>query len=369
VRVLFVAAHLKTGGVERQWSLLLPALRDAGFDVRLLTLTAEGDFFPFVQQAGIFAVCAGMRGGADVSGLRRAVRASEWKPDVVVTNSVIGHVVGHAIARRAGAKHAATEHGISSVAADHPRRMWARRLIASRVDRVIGVTPRQVPYLTGLGYRADRIVHVWNGIPDLAPQRTREEVRGELGARPGDFAALLVATLRPEKRADVFVDSIGCAHAADPAIRGFIAGRGPELALTRRRAAESDGVVSVLGDRADVPDLLTAADVVCLTSETEALPMVVIEAMSLGRPVIATDVGGTRDLILPAETGILIPPNDRDSLVHALHDARARPEVLREYGEAGRRRQQSFFTLEKMVDGYARVLTDLARSPRVAATS
>jgi len=60
---------------------------------------------------------------------------------------------------------------------------------------------------------------------------------------------------------------------------------------------------------------MVAADVVCLTSQSEALPMMLMEAMALGRPIIATDVGGTRDLIVSGETGVLIPPNDEDALV------------------------------------------------------
>jgi glycosyltransferase involved in cell wall biosynthesis len=364
MRVLFVCTNLKTGGAERQWSLLLPGLRQKGFDVGLLALTVEGEFFAAVRDSGVPSACARMRSRTDVPGLIRALRYSRWKPDVVVTNSLLGHIVGHALARRARARHMATEHAISSVATVHPSRSRARRVVASRVDRVIGVTQEQAPYLTSLGYRPERMEFVWSGIPDIAAVRPRSEVRAELGLDAEDFAACLIATLRPEKRADLFLDAILRAHEDDPRIRGFIAGRGPQLSVIRERAAARNSAVSVLGDRSDVPDLMEAADAVCLTSETEALPMVVIEAMALGRPVIATNVGGTGDLVVSGETGVLIPPGDEDALVRAILDARAQPERLKEYAAAARQRQQAFFTLARMVEGYAGVLTDLMASPR-----
>jgi len=365
MRVLFVCNNLKTGGAERQWSLLLPGLRDEGFEVGLLALSAEGEFFAAVRESGVPSACAHMRTRTDIRGVIRALSYRKWKPDIVVTNSLLGHVVGHVLARRARARHMATEHGISSVATDHPGRSRAKRVVASRVDRVVGVTPKQVPYLTSLGYRPERMDFVWSGIPDVAAVRPRPEVRAELGLGAEDFAACLIATLRPEKRADLFLDAILRAHADDPRIRGFIAGRGPQLSLIRERAAARDGAVAVLGERSDVPDLMEAADAVCLTSETEALPMVVIEAMALGRPVIATDVGGTGDLVVSGETGVLIAPGDEDALVRAILDARAQPERLKEYAAAARQRQKAFFTLTRMVEGYGRALTDLMASPRV----
>ncbi len=364
-RVLFVGAHLKTGGVERQWSFLLPALRNEGFDVSLLTLTAEGDFFPSIREAGIRAACARMRNRTDLVGLRRALAHSKWRPDIVVTNSMLGHFVGHLLARRASARHVATEHGAGRLATDRRSNHPALRLIAPRVAGVVAVTEQQVPYLTALGYRRERIHVVGSGIPDIDATRHRADVRRDLALGPDEFAAMLIATLRPEKRADLFIRAVSRAHAHDPGIRGVIAGRGPLFAALREQAETAGGTVLLLGERSDVFDLMVAADAVCLTSESEALPMVLMEAMALQRSIIATDVGGTRDLIVSGETGVLIPPNDEDALVTALLEARAQPARQEEYGASARRRQQALFTLERMVQGYGRAFTELMASPRV----
>jgi glycosyltransferase involved in cell wall biosynthesis len=364
LRLLFVCTHLKTGGAERQWSILLPELRRQGLEVALLTLTAEGDFFPDVQAAGVHAACANMKNRSDIRGFARALSFRKWSPDAVITRSVLGQAVGHVIARTTGALHVATEHSSRSLAADRPNRDRLRRLLAPRVDGVIAVTERQFPYLVQLGYRRGRMRAVWSGIPALAAQRPRAEIRAELGLRQDDFAAFLIATLRPEKRVDVFIDAVSKARRQDGRIRGFVAGRGPDLPAITNYAAEADGAVEVLGSRSDVPDLMLAADAICLTSESEALPMVLIEAMALGRPILATDVGGTSEIVIDGETGALVQPGDVAALADRLAAWAGAPQTPVAYGEAGLRRQRTLFTQERMARDYALALAELARNGR-----
>src|SRR5438128_11952373 len=79
-RFLFVCTHLKTGGAERQWSILLPELHRQGFEVALLTLTAEGDFFPVVEAAVLANALPDMKGSTDVRGFARALAVGNWMP-------------------------------------------------------------------------------------------------------------------------------------------------------------------------------------------------------------------------------------------------------------------------------------------------
>jgi glycosyltransferase involved in cell wall biosynthesis len=359
-----VCTHLKTGGAERQWSILLPELRRQGFKVGLLTLTAEGDFFSDVRAADVETSCAHMKSRTDLRGLARALAFRKWEPDAVITRSVLGQAVGHVLARSAGALHVTTEHSSRPLAADRRSRDRLRRQLAPRVDGVVAVTERQFPYLLRLGYRPGRMRAVSSGISALQANRSRAETRAELGLQSGDFAAFLIATLRPEKRADVFIDAVVRARESDSRIRGFIAGRGPELAGITEIAAKTNGAVELLGSRSDVPDLMHAADAICLTSDAEALPMVLIEAMALGRPVIATDVGGTSEIVVDGETGDLVPAGDGSALADNLLAWARAPEKPLAYGKAGLKRQQALFTQERMARDYARVLEEFARNGR-----
>jgi glycosyltransferase involved in cell wall biosynthesis len=131
-------------------------------------------------------------------------------------------------------------------------------------------------------------------------------------------------------------------------------------------AEPTEGVVQVLGNRSDVPELIEAADVICLTSSSEALPMVVIEAMALARPVVATNVGGTGDLVVRGETGDLVGRDDLAAYTRALTELAADRGRLERYGKAAQTRYAKLFTVDRMIDSYAELLegyeTNVARS-------
>ena len=138
-----------------------------------------------------------------------------------------------------------------------------------------------------------------------------------------------------------------------------MAGEGPERERLEQ-LAEGSGV-TLLGVRRDVLELIRAADAVCLPSEAEALPMSILEAMALERPVVATDVGGTAEQVVDGETGHLVPAGDADALRRALLALAADPARARELGAAGRRRQRERFSGEAMVDGYMRAFEEALR--------
>jgi glycosyltransferase involved in cell wall biosynthesis len=233
------------------------------------------------------------------------------------------------------------------------------------VDAVIAVSEAQLPLLRRLGYRSDAIRIVPNGVEVTVVTRPPREVREALGIGPSELLALLVATLRPEKRGELFAAAVRRAHAADPRVRGVIAGGGSEFERVRAFAGD-DGVVQVLGPRDDVPDLMGAADVVCLVSDAEGVPMVLLEAMAVGRPVVATRVGGVSEAVEPEETGLLVPPKDEAALAAALLRLAANPGLRRRLGENGRQRHRECFGIDRMVEEYAQVFEDVLGAKRSA---
>jgi glycosyltransferase involved in cell wall biosynthesis len=208
--------------------------------------------------------------------------------------------------------------------------------------------------LEQLGYPQGRIEVVPNGV-------FARDVEGVEPVRePGDgFTVMCVAGLRPEKRVDLFIEAIGAARRENPAIRGLVAGEGPERERLEAPAAASG--VALLGARRDVLGLVAGAGAVCLTSEAEALPMSILEAMALARPVVAADVGGVRDQVVDGETGFLVRPGDGPAVSRALLRLAADPARAKQMGEAGRRLQRERFTGEAMVDGYERAFEEALR--------
>jgi len=347
---------MRTGGAERHWATLVPALRSRGAEAAVVCLSGEGALFGDLVRAGVPAVDLGLRRRLDPRGLRRALAFADPRPDAVVTRGVSGQVVGAAIARRAHAPHVLNEHtpltpsGALVPARRHQRALM--RLVASRVDAVIAVTERQVPALASAGYRPARVEVIANGVFG--------EALGEppAPAREAGLSALCVAGLRPEKRVDVFIEAVAAARREDPAVRGAVAGEGRERARLAPLATRAE--VELLGDRDDVPALIGAAGVVCLTSEAEALPMSILEAMALGRPVITTDVGGTRDAVVDGDTGFIVAPGDAAAVTRALLALAHDPERAAAMGAAGRRRQRERFDGQRMVESYEAALARIA---------
>ena len=360
LRVLFLYSTLTRGGAERQLALLVPELRRRGFDPVVATLRHRGPNFEALREQGVPTAFAAMRSRTDIVGIWRAYRLWRLRPDVVFSSSVDAQVIGQLVAFRARARHVTAEHGGVGIPRALHRRLLVR-LIALGVDRVVAVSSSQLPELHRLGFPPARIRVIPNGIPPPLSGRASEAVRAELGVAADEVVALLVATLRPEKRADSFVDAVVRAHAREPRLRGVVAGGGPELERVRSLAAAVPDVVRVLGERPDASDLIRAADVVCLASAFEGLPMAVLEAMACGRPVVATAVGGVPDAVVDGQTGWLVPPGDEKALVDALVAAASAPAERRARGEAARQRYAERYSLERMVDAYAELLVELAR--------
>jgi glycosyltransferase involved in cell wall biosynthesis len=366
MRLLFVAADMHRGGAERQWATLIPALARRGAEVRLLCLNDEGPLFEEVRAAGVPATCAHLAGRTDRAALRHALSEAGARPGAVVTRGVSPQVVGEAIARRAGAAHVLNEHTPLTPEGEllplRPHQQALTRVVAPFVDRVIAVSEHQREPLRRRGYRGDRIVVVPNGVfeEDVEVRRPREDVRRELGLAERDFAMVCVANLRVEKGGRAFVEAISAAREQVPALRGLLVGDGPERAALESLAGSREGVY-LLGSRGDVPDLLAACDAFCLLSEAEALPMSILEAMALGRPVVATEVGGIPEAVAHAQTGLVVPAREGPAAAHALARLAAQPEWARELGEAGRERQREHFSGPAMVERYEAALAEVAK--------
>ncbi|MCG8550956.1 MAG: glycosyltransferase, partial [Desulfobacterales bacterium] len=136
--------------------------------------------------------------------------------------------------------------------------------------------------------------------------------------------------------------------------RLVIAGDGP-LRKDLEQDAEAGFVqdkVFFLGRRSDVNEILRDIDVYILPSLSEGMSNTILEAMSSGKPVIATDVGGNPELVLPGQTGFLIPSDNVDSLVQAMQAFIDQPKLIQKYGDSGRQRVLEQFSIQAMVKNY-----------------
>ncbi len=173
----------------------------------------------------------------------------------------------------------------------------------------------------------ERLIVIPNAV-DPAPFDLAEPAdRAALGVPEGSTLALFVGRLDGQKGLQVLLDAAAKVIRSDPRWHLALVGDGPDRDLVTKAVASPElaGRVRWLGRRDDVPALLKAADLLVLPSLWEGMPNVVLEAMAARRAVVATAVEGTEDLVVPGETGWLVPPADPDALAAALDRRRLRP--------------------------------------------
>ena len=157
-----------------------------------------------------------------------------------------------------------------------------------------------------------------------------------------DYVVLTAARLHPQKGHAYLL----AAAAQVPDATFVLAGGGPlraELEAQARELGVADRVL-FLGERADIPELLAASDLVVLPSLFEGLPVSVLEAMAAERPVVATAIGGTDEAVTHERSGLLVPPRNPEALASAIRRLRSDPDLARRLAKAGRERVEREFS-------------------------
>jgi glycosyltransferase involved in cell wall biosynthesis len=347
--VLLVCNTLSVGGAERHWASLAPALAARGVPVSIETLGPAGPLAAEVRAAGI-AVCPGvMASNYDLRGFVSSLSTPGVRPATVMTSGTMPGLVGQIIARRIGARHIVNYHRQPAIDLNRQERVLDR-IVLQACDGVLAVAESQRSWLLGRGVPDRRITVIPNGIEPaaLVPTETRLNIRSSLGLVPSDVLVLMLAALRPEKRADLFAAAVSSAKQRNPQVAGRIAGPG-EVALP-------DSSTVLLGPRSDVANLLYAADMLVAPSDHEALPLAVLEAMVAGLPVLATTVGDLPALIEHDVSGLLVPPGRVEPLTDAIVRLAGDPGLRARLADAARRRALAAYGWEAMVSGYVRAL-------------
>jgi glycosyltransferase involved in cell wall biosynthesis len=347
-RLLLLITLAETGGAQAYVASLLPALV-AEYDV---AVAAHGD--GFLREASTRAgarylalehVRRPLDPRQDALGLLELVRLfRRVRPQIVHANSSKAGFLGRLAAVAAGVPvRVFTAHGWAFKAHDGlaaKAYLWADRLMSPLTTTTICVAESELRAgLRARTCRAARTVVIRNGVALGPPPPRRPQ-------RPGAPVELLsVGRLRAPKDFTTLVRAV--AALAPGSVRLRIAGDGPDRAAVADEVARLglDGAVELLGARDDVADLLAGADAFVLSTDSEGLPMSVLEAMAAGLPVVASAVGGVPELVRDGETGALVPPRDPKALAAAIAGLAADAGLRARLGDAARRRAEREFAL------------------------
>ncbi|MGE3595682.1 MAG: glycosyltransferase family 4 protein [Dehalococcoidia bacterium] len=261
-------------------------------------------------------------------------------------------VAGAFAARVTGCRHLITMHGGTYYAGNVKRRL-ALRAAAAMSHRLIAVsTPSGQVLARALRLRSDRVTVVHNGVAAISSDNG-PRVRAELGLGPTDVLVVTIGSLYEVKGHSFLLEALSQLNVRDRVVLA-IAGSGHMEPRIRSDIARL-GIganVRILGFRADVADLLAAADIFAMPSLSEGLPMAVIEAMLAGRAIVASDVGGIPELLPSSDYGLLVRPGDPVDLAGRLTELIEDPARRARLGNAARVRAAGRFTAAVMTDEY-----------------
>jgi len=398
--VALVTHALPPGGAERQWVYLALGLKRAGYDVRFIVYRqlsgVEAHYVHLLDDAGIPVISLDgvsfrpVHGTIEGNPLLWSVCKARLVDDLRYLCRMTDLLQG--LAAKAvyvqldepnvyvglAALIAGVPHIVPSFRNTNPSNFAYGRPWYRDAYRLIARSPRvklsgnselgNADYATWMGIDPRRVACIPNAVDEeIFPRPAADAVeaaRARLGIAAGDKVIIGVFRLSNEKNPLCFLRTVEEAARRIEALRVLIVGVGP-LGDALAREVKDRGlaeVVTFLGRRDDVNVLMSLADLLLLTSDHEGLPNVVLEAQLMGLPVVATDVGGTREAVEPGISGLICPPDDSDALAAACIEILGDPARARAMAREGEAFIRRGFSLATMTQRYV----DLSRCALLA---
>jgi len=365
LRVVYHLNSIALGGMELHALALARGVARAGWQVSVFLpeLSALDPLVPEFAAAGITTYRLSL---VSVQGARKL--AAAWVQSQALLRQIMPAVFHQ---HRTGPYHgkwavlAARAAGVPVVVASEHQaayrlrgaQRWVNAVTDQLVDRIVAVSDHDYRcQLKESGRPPEQIVRIHNGI-DLSrfrpesPEATAAR-RTALGIPPGVPVIGTVARLEEQKGVTYFLRALPALAARWPGLVVLIAGRG---SLKKALEAEAvalgvNGYTRFLGFWPDVAEVMSLMDVVAIPSMWEPFGLVAAEAMAVGRPVVASRVGGLPEVVADGETGLLVPPGEPAALADAVERLLAAPDLRSRLGAAGRERVAANFTVEVMTE-------------------
>jgi glycosyltransferase involved in cell wall biosynthesis len=358
-RIMQVVLSLAPGGTERLVVQLARALHSR-HPMTVCCLDEPGEWSKEIERVGIPVVTIGRRPGfrpdvakriADVGAAHGIdlVHCHHYSPFIYATMSCWWRSVPVIF----------TEHGRTSDAPASRKRRLANQLFGRIPARIFAVSGDLKQHMVREGFDASRIGVIYNGI-EREPSfddGARARARAIIGAKPSDLVIGAVGRLDPVKNLGTLLEALRQLTDRFPSARVVFIGDGPTRESLVRQAGELNlgPHVAFLGYRSDVRALLPGLDVYANTSIFEGVSLTILEAMATGLPVVATRVGGTPEVVVDGESGLLVPTRDPGALAVALEGALGNPGLRTRLGASARSRVERLFLLDRMIADYASV--------------
>ncbi len=363
LKIAFLIVDLEIGGAQRVLERLVGSLDRRRFHPIVISLLPEGPLVHPIVQKGIRVVCLRMRGAWDLAAFAQLYEIlRDFRPDVLHTFLFHANVVGRICGRLA-----AVPHIVSAVHTLEGRfyHFPLERLTWRLSDRVLFVSKAVARWAAAhAGIHGPATGVVYNGVDETVA--VKPGLKTEFRLRPSRLV-VTAARLTAGKGVKTFLRAAQLLAPRYPDVKFAVIGGG-ELDGPLREIARQLGIeerVHFAGWRDDVTRALAGCDVFVSASRLgEGLPNVILEAMIAGVPVVATDVGGTREAVVDGETGLIVPRRDPPALAKGIASLLDDPGRAHAMGERGRERAREHFSVGAMVERMQRIYDELSRKSR-----
>ncbi len=341
-RVLVIFYYDKDGK-RSEWQAQFP------FPIEVLSTYTRG--------GGAFKNFSGLLPGL----LRLDKLIREFKPQAIECFTHDANLIGLPIAWLCGVPiRVGTHHGQFVNFSKLRSRIHTAIINSSMTTHFVCVSSRARKQALQEGIRDEKIRIIFNGVrPVVKDVSLRAETRADLGLQAEDKMVINVGRLVPEKAQRLLIDAAAIVRKYRSDVRFFIAGEGP-LRDSLTRLIQKHGLEDVfclLGNRSDIAALLNAADLFVLYSETEGMPVSLMEAMSVGLPVIASELEGVAEIVNRPNVGTLIPFGDSSLLANQIIERLAQTQQSEKQGRNGQKRILEDFSLDRSCTQYQEMIT------------
>jgi glycosyltransferase involved in cell wall biosynthesis len=357
-RVLILIKGLGIGGAERLIAEGAAHWDRQRIDYRVAyVLPWKDQLVAEITAHGITVDCLGSKRGLGITAYRRLRSlVSDWRPDIIHCHLPTAGIMARLATRRPVVY---TEHNIAS-SYRQPTRL-VNRLTYGRNAAVIAVSDAVAESLVGFPGPAPQVIP--NGVSVSVNPHEIELVRTELRMPPRQALVVHVGNIRPHKGHENLIAATTLLVAKEPNVLVVSVGAEKnEGDLARVRAsAEAAGVsqhIRFMGRREDARSFLAAADVVVNPADVEGLPLAILEALALSRPVVATAVGGVPAVIVDRVTGLLVPPGDPEALAAGILEALDSPDA-KGWGQAGADLVSAEYGIARMIADYEKLYREV----------
>ena len=368
LKVMHVLAPARFGGLERVVTSLATGQHSQGSCVCVVLFLSDDGAGSNVgrelRTAGItvYEIVTGDRNYLRKLSVLRA-HVSRVEPDIIHTHGYVADVFGALLNRSRGTfRIVSTVHGFTG--GNWKNRVYERlqRGAFRRFDAVIGVSRPITKLLIDSGCDVDRVFTITNAWNGTEPPMDAQSARIALGVEDSAFSVGWVGRVSHEKGLDVLVNALPAL--SDLRVRLTVIGDGSEKATVQRRA-DQIGVASRIrwaGVVDGAARLLRAFDVVVISSRTEGTPIILLEAIDAGVPVLASAVGGIPDIVT-SEEALLVQPGEPAALANGLRLVYSDPQGAASRAAAARTKAAAQFAVEPWVGAYSKVYAAAAQSP------